>query len=486
MVTASVPLSEQLLMTISLTNSHLAGDPVAARNDRAVNGGNIPDANYIRGDRDILLEEVARKGAPERREVLDILRAERSLVLDGDQTFGTVSHHKEIHPLRSRPTPASLDLIASSQLAVLRDLIATGSKVVAAEGQAESIFPSTPDRENLLPVKRASEAFPGGIIPAELSQFQQSELVEMGGAAWVYAALNPPVTLLRTTTPEFEDILERIQKDPNIPAEKKDTYVFGKREGFALQEVCRFLKSNPGEKVDLVFGRAHHFGMEDLHRNSKLPVMHSVSYPGVDAIFPKLQEAGEDTTKQSHMIGAARYIAVWDFSRIASPTDQLKALPLLAGQAQIYESATEFKESLLREARTIEVQAEIEKRFAQRSRPFAEMYPKQDVSWSWSTVHSMHPVDVSKLFDQKLDDVTQTELVRRASSIYSYDFQVLTSSFAQLEALKKLHVNPGSYGSDNAGVLKQHLIDNAVSDTVIAAIESLYAEKRGPFPLTRK
>lgn len=401
----------------------------------------------------------------------------------GDDSLGKIFHLRQTHWGPSTgESKLRVERVGASQEALLRYLITNKFEVVAEEEGTKTLLPNSPERNEYLRVEEVSKLFPKGVIPSRLSSTQVRFLAEHG-AILTYAALNPAVTLLPTTTLEESRRIDAVIDNPKEPQEKRDQYLYDEREKVAIKELTRYLIENPGTRIAVAYGGLHTFDEKDLtscDQPTTKPSVIQVSFPKVRQDFPELTDK-DDSYDQLNLIRAARGIDKIDFYRIKTAEGQIAAIPKIGGFEYDSISAEDLRKSLKLDAVDERVKNAIDKAYNAKTGPFRNFVPRSDVAWNWSEASSKDPINFSLHIANEKDQMTQLELLKRVQGVFEFDFSSILTSQGQLLALQKLIRPFDIKNSEQLAGLRDHLLDFARSEEVKEKINALYRDKKGPF-----
>jgi hypothetical protein len=112
-----------------------------------------------------------------------------------------------------------------------------------------------------------TEIFPKGA--ETIPSFSQLGALYYEGAGMIYVSLNPGTTLHKVAhSAEFAKTIE--EKGLKIARETgnyENIFITDLREFLAKQQITNFLESNPGERVALIYGKAHEFRDDFMDSN---------------------------------------------------------------------------------------------------------------------------------------------------------------------------------------------------------------------------
>jgi hypothetical protein len=184
----------------------------------------------------------------------------RSLVLEGSPELGQVTLVRQMHGFEGA-TRERVISISHYQELMLRYYAESKPSVVFVEGLSPlEASPVTNEK-----FEEIRKVFPGSNVPVTLHDEQRVCLVTYG-AAQVYGALNPEVSLRGTEL--CGDALKTYNKLMSLGTpEAKEVAQIQLREIEAINCIVEYLKDQPGARVVLEYGALHPFGLSSLGIN---------------------------------------------------------------------------------------------------------------------------------------------------------------------------------------------------------------------------
>lgn len=430
------------------------------------------------------LDEYKNEYAPSYREGY---RRRDMVSLTGSSLVGEVDFIRQVHDIPGQNESDRL-LVSYSQEFVLRHLVTIGPKFVFDEGTASGILPSSSYREEALGIKEALAAFPGGLPEGDLTYFQRSTLIKLG-AARLYAALHPDVSVMPTTSEESHTLQRLIQgRDPSLRA----VCVITLREQEALKHIRDFLDKHPGEKVALVYGAAHHFTATSLGISeaelSAMPLIRATDWPALrfelsssfsESISQAILQARNEEVKALIALNAGE-ISVEAFSSIGSPGLKLSLLSKVLPDYTRHTSADDFAGDLLESLPdTDEYQTlcdAINNALTEdggRRAPFRSFSLKK-YDWDSISTADYHTVDQALLQEDHYPTIY--ELARKARILGVDSFGVVAAPELQRKVLEKVYLSDTLPES-----VFEQLASCAHSPSVVETLMQHEADLTGPF-----
>ena len=292
----------------------------------------------------------------------------RQIITQGSRGGVLILHFKDAHAT-SGESPHEIEFLGRYQLEIARELERQRIKDVFVESLTHDIPADASSRSVYLPLAAAQRVFPSGLFRTKINQ-EQLELLVEHGAAHVYAALSPQVSLHATISPDDHALARRIFRSTASEAERRH-YTFDFREGRAVAAISTFLaEPTRPDRVGLIFGAGHRFEsrLPETYPGDSRPRLETVGWPRLIDNFVGSQVASQlalagwaAANRQPGMVESAAVIDVTGFGSIVYADVQLRALDKLCANFENYPGgAGEVKELLLGQALSAEVAQKIE------------------------------------------------------------------------------------------------------------------------------
>lgn len=368
---------------------------------------------------------------------------ERTVLPGGNPTLGQVTFLMQIHSVGGESDRA-LKFIGEYQGAILHELVRNQPRAIFQEGRSTALTSHEIDRE--IDVKWLREVFPDGVP----SNFNQVQLRTLGayGAASVYAALQPGVSLLPTADPQFEGEIH--QAIESMPAGVVRNYLcMDLRERECAETMAEYAAYIAGGHVCVIYGANH----KNLPYQVTGPLVEVVRFPDQIKAFREIDEIGKqtDAVAQRKLVEQAPYIPSYDFDKLLTEEIRDLALDKLDAWHEWYpQGPGDFRDQLLQACETTVLRDRVHKHFEALTGPFVNFN-----IFEISSRISSAPLN------------RQTVMVRAAPAIQAWAFPWLGEE-AQLEAVWKLVPNGGE---PSEKLNFNELLEGARSSKVRAKLE---------------
>lgn len=261
----------------------------------------------------------------------------------GDPTFGRVTFLMQ-HHFAGAPTERELTQIGRAQAALLRELHRIEPEQIFQEGQADTLAGRT--LEEHISGSRIRELFSAD-LPREFTQ-EQLRVLAHEGAALVYAAIRPGVTIQPTARPTFErEIHARIAAAPDEI--ERSRLVMEVREAECIAVIRSLLQATASRHSAVIFGENHTTLPEKLAQTEHPPAIDVVTWPNrADSAVLSLELAKmTDPSQQLAAVRRAEFILDCVFSSLLTEEARALALPKLDVKFEnVPRGAAELKETL--------------------------------------------------------------------------------------------------------------------------------------------
>lgn len=414
----------------------------------------------------------------------------KQVTLNGSPKVGTVEFIRQIHDVPGQ-LESDIQITSYSQEKILRHLTETGVKVVFREGGTFDIHASSPSRTEDLRTVEVREAFSNGLPDGDLTT-EQRRLLTTIGAPEIYAVLNPEVSLLATADLEFEKSRRFIQ---GTRPDLAEACIIPLREQAAMDKITDYLALNPGEKVALVYGAAHHFNATSLGVSEesleKMPHVVSIEWPALHLdMMSEYSSAKRESIRSAknkelkHLLALnAEELTVEAFSSLNDPQLQLTLLPKLVPDFTRHTSAADLARDILGQLPIDEAYDELRSSIRKRSRtldddpttlkpPFSALAPKQ---YNWDAVAEAPSFRIDETVLAEQHYPTRYELVRKASALSYQSLYAIAAPSLQQEVLSKVVM----HGSE--GEIFDSLASVARSGQVLDELQQHRQQMTGPF-----
>ncbi len=373
----------------------------------------------------------------------------RVAVPGGDPKFGRMTIFMQHHLAGGAPTDAEIQAIGRYQAAMLTELISHSPSYVFQEGQSQVLEGlALVDRIRETNIREHFRARPGGELSGE-----QLRCLATNGAALVYAALRPGVSILPTASPEFEARIHGEIDRERDPVERQ-RLTMDVREEACVESVVSIMRRLGAEKFALIYGRDHNTLPDKIVRSGHAPAIQVLDWPTLEVRIAADRAIADerDPIRQQLLVRELPYVPNYVFAALLSDEARREAIGKMDVRFEHFEEgARGLEEMLVLFANSDALKREIRQMAASGTGPFDAFKP-------FSVTSRISDADAA----------SRPQLIRVSPYVQSWLFPFLSEGEQRL-AVHKLVANDHQVGGE-LRVPYEELLSAAKSDAVRDAL----------------
>jgi|GEM_PF-6774384 len=405
-------------------------------------------------------------------------------IIEGNPKVGTIVFLAQRHytPEIARDT-ARLKEIGLVQAHILCELGRRNLTILFCEGFTQNLLHGDSPQDGRPSREEIRTLFPVSPFDWQKATEAQLQFLARRGASTVWWGMRSDVDVLATSTEAFEkDVWSRMENQ-SLPISVREKAKMLEREQKTVECINKFLASNPGATVGLIYGHGHKFSAEHFPAgcSDSLPSLIRIQVPGATfetGLYSQLK-VPVSPKRQRQLIAEASGVRTFELSSITDP-EALEAAYEKVKVDLVRDTASQLLERIrwiIKDLSLLgsEFEQKVEADFSNKQGPFANLFPRADVPWA--KVPAMSCSQVSKLIIDELHGPTQRELVALAVGITEEAFRNLCSSDLQIKALGKLRLgNWLMNGMANSEVLEKLLKLGCLDDNCRDALSNSFPQ----------